>query len=197
MASHVLFLLLTPLQNTCDYILHFSPRAWTDAQISINHAHITVIFVTKGHIPTLLKIAPKTPLKLIVCIDDLSEEAKKILTSWGDVQKVQILELRDSKNISIYDSNLFLTSHKVEQIGKVNPIEPFPATIEQIASICYTSVSSFVTDNRVFGLNLEIRGLPVTRKVSFWSMAIWRWPYNPTYTEPASLLTPSYSLICL
>lgn len=71
--------------------------------ISINHAHITVIFVTKGHIPTLLKNARKTPLKLIVCIDDLSEEAKKILASWGEAQGVRMLELRDSKNIMIHD----------------------------------------------------------------------------------------------
>ncbi|KIM87577.1 hypothetical protein PILCRDRAFT_815138 [Piloderma croceum F 1598] len=92
------------------------------AEYIINHAHITVIFVTKGHIPTLLKNARKTPLKLIVCIDDLSEEAKKIFTSWGEAQGVRMLELRD-----------------IEQIGKVNLIEPFPATIEQIASICYTS----------------------------------------------------------
>jgi len=57
-----------------------------------------------------------------VCIDNLSDEVKKILTTWADVQKVKLLELRE-----------------IEQIGKAYPLEPIPATIEQIAMICYTS----------------------------------------------------------
>jgi long-chain acyl-CoA synthetase len=88
----------------------------------INHAHLTVIFASVDHIPILLKVAPKTPLKLIVSMDDLAPRVKKILTAWADVQKVKVLELRD-----------------IEQIGKANPIEPIPARIGQIACICYTS----------------------------------------------------------
>ncbi|KAF7975311.1 hypothetical protein HWV62_10094 [Athelia sp. TMB] len=81
-----------------------------------------VIFATKEHIPTLLKLAPRTTLKLIVSIDDLSEDSSKILKAWAEVQKVKIIQLRD-----------------LEAIGKAKPIEPISATREQIASICYTS----------------------------------------------------------
>jgi len=88
----------------------------------VKHSHLTVVFTTKEHIPTLLKLAPKTPLRMIVCIDNLSEEVKKILAAWGSIQKVKLLELRD-----------------IEQIGKANLMEPIPATSDQIASICYTS----------------------------------------------------------
>lgn len=70
----------------------------TDILTSINHAHLTVVFATSNHIPTLLKLAPKTPLKLIVSIDDLTTEAKHIINAWADLANVQVLELKDSKS---------------------------------------------------------------------------------------------------
>jgi len=48
---------------------------------------------------------------------------------------------------------------QVEQIGKTNVIEPFPATMEQIASICYTSVSFVITWHISYSRsNLEDQG---------------------------------------
>ncbi|KAH0584041.1 hypothetical protein H2248_009615 [Termitomyces sp. 'cryptogamus'] len=89
----------------------------------INHAHLTVIFSTSDHIPTLLKLAPKVPfVKLIVCIDDLLPEAKQILTEWAHSQNVQLKQIRE-----------------VEIDGKASPSEPIRATHTAIASICYTS----------------------------------------------------------
>ncbi|GLB35097.1 putative AMP-binding enzyme [Lyophyllum shimeji] len=89
----------------------------------INHAHLTVIFSTADHIPTLLKLAPNVPiLKLIVCIDDLTPEARKILTEWGAAQNIKIQQLRD-----------------LEAYGKTNLVEPTRARPETIVSICYTS----------------------------------------------------------
>ncbi|KAG6874279.1 hypothetical protein C0995_001504 [Termitomyces sp. Mi166 len=89
----------------------------------INHAHLTVIFSTSDHIPTLLKLASKLPfMKLIVCIDDLTPEAKQILTEWATSQNVQLKQLRE-----------------VEIDGKVSPLEPIRATPDAVASICYTS----------------------------------------------------------
>jgi hypothetical protein len=38
---------------------------------------------------------------MIVSIDDLSPEAKKILTSWGEAQNIQVKELREC------EANLF------------------------------------------------------------------------------------------
>jgi hypothetical protein len=65
---------------------------------SVNHAHLTVIFATAGHVPTLLKLAPKFPvLKLIISIDELSPETHKLLTAWGQTLNVQIKDLRESK----------------------------------------------------------------------------------------------------
>ncbi|KAG6832688.1 hypothetical protein H0H92_012260 [Tricholoma furcatifolium] len=89
----------------------------------INHAHLTVIFSTSDHIPTLLKLAPKVPvLKLIVCIDDLVPETNRVLTEWAASQNIQLKQLRE-----------------LEMDGKANAIAPTPAKPEAIASICYTS----------------------------------------------------------
>ncbi|KAF9458659.1 hypothetical protein BDZ94DRAFT_1270171 [Collybia nuda] len=89
----------------------------------INHAHLTVIFSTVDHIPTLLKLAPHVPmLKLIVCLDELSAEARTILKEWSATQNVQLQELQE-----------------IEAYGKEHPIEPIQATPQSIASICYTS----------------------------------------------------------
>ncbi|KII88692.1 hypothetical protein PLICRDRAFT_689891 [Plicaturopsis crispa FD-325 SS-3] len=94
-----------------------------DSVGDINHAHLTVIFATSQHIPTLLKLAPKVPiLKLIVSIDDLSAESKSILTTWAGVQNVQVKELRD-----------------IEELGKLHPAEPTSAKPSDIVSLCYTS----------------------------------------------------------
>jgi hypothetical protein len=65
---------------------------------------LSVIFVTAQHIPTLLKMASKTPtLKLIVSIDPLSTEARAIATTWAEAQGIQVKELADSThNLSSY-----------------------------------------------------------------------------------------------
>ncbi|RDB21311.1 Long chain acyl-CoA synthetase 7, peroxisomal [Hypsizygus marmoreus] len=89
----------------------------------IKHSHLTVIFSTSEHIPTLLKLAPSVPiLKLIVCIDDLALESKKIFSEWSATQNVQFKELKE-----------------VEAYGKANLSEPILAKPDTIASICYTS----------------------------------------------------------
>lgn len=78
---------------------------------------------------------------MIVSIDDLSADSAKILTAWGDMQKVKVLSLRDSEQLLPTHSCLISQKHRtVEALGKASPIAPIPATREQIASICYTSV---------------------------------------------------------
>jgi long-chain acyl-CoA synthetase len=65
---------------------------------SINHSHITVIFATVDHIPLLLNLAPSIPiLKMIVSINDLSEESRPILTAWGESKGIQVKDFRESK----------------------------------------------------------------------------------------------------
>ena len=51
---------------------------------SINHAHLTVVFATSDHIPTLLKLMPKVPnLKMIVCVDTVPLSVATILKEWS------------------------------------------------------------------------------------------------------------------
>ncbi|KII88699.1 hypothetical protein PLICRDRAFT_41910 [Plicaturopsis crispa FD-325 SS-3] len=89
----------------------------------INHAHLTVIFVTPTQIPSLLKMAPAIPmLKLIVSVDELSPDAKRILGTWGEVQGVQVKELWE-----------------LEALGKADPVDIVEPTYEQVATLCYTS----------------------------------------------------------
>ncbi|EPQ58395.1 acetyl-CoA synthetase-like protein [Gloeophyllum trabeum ATCC 11539] len=89
----------------------------------IRHAHLTVVFATWQHIPTLLKLAPSLGiLKLIVCIDDIPPKAKFVVSSWAELQKVQVKELRE-----------------LEAEGKASPVEPFKVTPNDVASLCYTS----------------------------------------------------------
>ncbi|EIN07731.1 acetyl-CoA synthetase-like protein [Punctularia strigosozonata HHB-11173 SS5] len=89
----------------------------------INHAYLTVVFVGPQHIPTVLKLAPRIPcLKMVVSLDDLSAEAKPLLTSWADSVNIKLTTLRE-----------------LEALGKENLIEPIPATPDQLATICYTS----------------------------------------------------------
>ena len=54
---------------------------------SINHAHLTVIFVTSDHIPALLKLVPKVPnLKTIVCVDTVPLNVTAVLKEWSQTQ---------------------------------------------------------------------------------------------------------------
>lgn len=89
----------------------------------INHAHLNVIFATEPHIPSLLKLIPQCPcLKMIVSIDDLSDEAKSIASNWAQAQGIELRELRD-----------------IEADGRKNPLEPAPTDPKSVATICYTS----------------------------------------------------------
>ncbi|KAL0580215.1 medium-chain fatty acid-CoA ligase faa2 [Marasmius crinis-equi] len=89
----------------------------------IDHAHLTAVFTTPEHIPTLLKLKNKLPmLKMIVSIDNLSAEGKRILAEWGQTQDVKITEMRE-----------------LEALGKANLIDIIPPRPEQVATICYTS----------------------------------------------------------
>ncbi|PFH50070.1 hypothetical protein AMATHDRAFT_61830 [Amanita thiersii Skay4041] len=89
----------------------------------INHAHLTVIFSTSDHLPALLKLADRIPhVKLLVSIDDLTPEVKKVFVEWGEVHGLKVMELRE-----------------LEALGRAHPIEPIPATPDQVACICYTS----------------------------------------------------------
>jgi long-chain acyl-CoA synthetase len=63
---------------------------------SINHAHLTVIFVTSDHIPTLLKLVPKVPnLKMIVCVDTVPLNVTTVLKEWSQTQGLVFREFSE------------------------------------------------------------------------------------------------------
>jgi long-chain acyl-CoA synthetase len=65
---------------------------------SINHAHLTVVFATSEHMPTILKLAHKVPmLKSIVCIDPLLSDAAKLLREWSSTVGLVFRELSEGE----------------------------------------------------------------------------------------------------
>ncbi|GBE82345.1 acetyl-CoA synthetase-like protein [Sparassis latifolia] len=89
----------------------------------INHAEISVVFVTLDHIPFLLQLGPKVPtLRMIVVMDSISPESRKILGAWGQERNIIVRDILE-----------------VEELGAQNPMDPVRATPDQLATICYTS----------------------------------------------------------
>ena len=72
------------------------PSARADAVSSINHSELSIVFATPDHIPALLKLAPKCPaLKMIVSMEPLSEQTRKVLAAWGETLNIQIKEISE------------------------------------------------------------------------------------------------------
>ncbi|KAG8929631.1 hypothetical protein FRC02_005296 [Tulasnella sp. 418] len=90
----------------------------------INHAEIPIIFATAQHLPSLLSLSPKTPtVKVIVSIDPLPEETRKVLSAWGKEKGIEIFDFKE-----------------IEELGKAHHQEPIPpASPDEVTSICYTS----------------------------------------------------------
>ena len=61
---------------------------------SLNHSEISIVFATQDHIPALLKLAPKCPnLRMVVSMDELSDETKKVLKAWGESVQIDVKEM--------------------------------------------------------------------------------------------------------
>ena len=76
----------------------FTPcgELWTHITASLNHSEIPIVFATQDHIPALLKLAPKCPnLKMVVAMDELSEETKRVLKAWGETLQVDVKEISE------------------------------------------------------------------------------------------------------
>ncbi|KAH7889901.1 hypothetical protein F5I97DRAFT_1800610 [Phlebopus sp. FC_14] len=89
----------------------------------INHAQLSIVFMSADHIPTLLKMAKNIPvLKMIVSFDPLDKQIKTALFTWGETVGIQIRELSE-----------------MESYGEKHLIDPPSVSPDQIASLCYTS----------------------------------------------------------
>ncbi|KAF9239647.1 long-chain-fatty-acid-CoA ligase [Melanogaster broomeanus] len=113
------------------------------AEYIINHAQLPIIFTTPDHILTLLEMSSKIPvLKVIVSFDPLDKQVRNALSSWGETVGIQIKEFSE-----------------IESYGEVNLIDPLPASVDQIATLCYTSGTTSNPKGRSYFLAI---GLPVT-----------------------------------
>lgn len=99
------------------------------------------MFTTADHIPSLLKLSAKIPvLKVIVSFDTLDNEVRSVLSSWAESLGIRIMHLSEGTcNLFLYGGSL-LTGVAVERYGEEHLSEPLPATPDQIATLCYTSV---------------------------------------------------------
>ncbi|KAG8887969.1 hypothetical protein FRB98_008642 [Tulasnella sp. 332] len=89
----------------------------------IQHAEISLVFVTTQKIATLLTISHKTPtIKTIVSIEKLHDTTRDILIRWGKEKGIEIMDLLE-----------------FEALGERNLIVPLPCTPDTITCISYTS----------------------------------------------------------
>ncbi|KAF2861252.1 acetyl-CoA synthetase-like protein [Piedraia hortae CBS 480.64] len=95
----------------------------------INHAELVCVCSSLGHIPTLIKLAPRCPsLKLIISLDPLSDGELP-----GTTKKDILQDMASEHGIQVY------SIQEVEAMGAAAP-RPFrPARPEDTATINYTS----------------------------------------------------------
>lgn len=79
---------------------------------SINHVEMTLCALSPQHIPTLLKMAPKIPtLKVLVSLDVIPADEKKILTAWGQSVGIKVLDLEEGSVSADEVDTAMLTLH--------------------------------------------------------------------------------------
>lgn len=103
-------LLLQRLNVPCQNICNFVPALFDIVPLficscvlafRINHSHVTSVFTSADHIPTLLKLKPKIPmLKAVVSMDDFTAETRTILTQWGWSVGVHVMDMKECKYLT-------------------------------------------------------------------------------------------------
>lgn len=78
---------------------HMSSSSIAQVIYSIQHAHLSVVFATAQHISSLLSLAPRLPmLRLIVSIDTLTPELRRIASSWATTVNIKVMDLDESEH---------------------------------------------------------------------------------------------------
>ncbi|KAH0830405.1 hypothetical protein J3R83DRAFT_1799 [Lanmaoa asiatica] len=108
--------------------------------LGIDSSSLSIVFTTPDHIPTLLRMSSKIPvLKMIVSFDPLDKQIRHALVLWGETVGVQIKDLSE-----------------IESFGEAHLMDPLPASVDQIASLCYTSGTTNRPKGDRFSWNLII-----------------------------------------
>jgi long-chain acyl-CoA synthetase len=66
----------------------------------IGHSHLPIIFTDAAKVPLLLKLAPRVPwLKIVVSMDLLPNDTKRVLSLWANERNIQVLELVERESV--------------------------------------------------------------------------------------------------
>ncbi|KAG8790691.1 hypothetical protein FRC17_008862, partial [Serendipita sp. 399] len=127
----------------------------------INHAELSLLFVSSRNINSLVDLAPKCPkLRIVVSIDKLAanehERIKAELKEW----KIELVNLHEREYSSSSPTSwiaLFCQFERtdtgrestVEAAGAANPLPPIPPKPDTILTICYSSGTTSSTPKGV------------------------------------------------
>lgn len=118
----------------------------------IGHADVSVVFASAQNAPRVLQLAPRTPaLKIVVLMEEIAQDAKSVLVSWGETLNVAVMDLTEGMSFLLDLQAEYNIQHPcfiVEALGNANPSTPPPASSDTIATICYTSVSNISASRR-------------------------------------------------
>ncbi len=94
----------------------------------VNHAPLSIVFASSGHIPALLKVAPECKsLRVLVSLDDFAPGEEKILQVWAAQSSITLYTLSTFMGPTLGSSPDAATI-------PINPPSP-----DQVATISYTS----------------------------------------------------------
>ena len=69
------------------------------------------MFAASEHVPHLLKLSPKLPtLKIIISMDDASDDARRVLADWGKTRDIKIMTI-DERGLLLF----ILPGHRVSR----------------------------------------------------------------------------------
>lgn len=68
-----------------------------------------MIFASSDHVPYLFKNSARFPrLKLVIAMDEMSPEGKRLLAAWGQDKGVEFMEFREGNFIYLHHSLLLI-----------------------------------------------------------------------------------------
>ena len=117
------------------------PLERTDQRaFSCNHAEISIVFVGAVHLTSVLALAPRIKLKVVVSFDEPNKDTRHVVSAWAKHRGIEFFSLNERKPSAVRFDYQLTAVCSVEALGNANLREPIPPAPEQVYSICYTSV---------------------------------------------------------